>query len=182
MKANIKFGTSGWRGIMADDFTFENVHRAVTGVARYVRAEKPQGARVIVGRDPRFLGEVFVEMAAEILGKHGITPLVIADAAATPAIAHAVINRKTDGAVNFTASHNPAEYNGIKFSTPDGAPALPDVTKNIEAAIAAADAENAAPPAAANRAEKQEVSIKKEYLNRLKDLVDIPAIKASGMK
>src|SRR5437879_6646389 len=89
---------------------------------------------------------------------------------------------KADGAINFTASHNPAEYNGIKFSTPDGAPALPDVTKSIEAAIAAADTETTPPAPVANKAEKQETSIKKEYLNRLKLLVDIPAIKKSGMK
>ncbi len=98
------------------------------------------GARVIVGRDPRFLGETFCSMAAEILGAHGITPLVIAEPAPTPAISYAIMRERTDGAINFTASHNPPEYNGIKFSTPDGAPALPEVTKHIEAEIAAADA------------------------------------------
>ena len=101
--------------------------------------EKPAGARVIVGRDPRFLGETFCSIAAEILAAHGITPLVIADAAPTPAIAYAVIHEQADGAINFTASHNPPEYNGIKFSTPDGAPALPEATERIEAEIAAFD-------------------------------------------
>ena len=182
MKAQIKFGTSGWRAVMADEFTFENVRRAVIGISRHVSSLKPSGARVIVGRDPRFLGESLVAMAADILADHGVTPIVITDPAPTPAIAYEVIRAKTDGAINFTASHNPAEYNGIKFSTPDGAPALPDVTKSIEAAIAAADAETASAAPAANKAEKQEASIKKEYLNRLKELVDIPAIKNAGLK
>src|SRR5213595_3749710 len=135
----IKFGTSGWRAVMAEEFTFANVRLAVNGIARYVSSQKSQGARVIVGRDPRFLGETFCSMAAEILSSYGITPLVIADAAPTPAISYAVIREKADGAINFTASHNPPEYNGIKFSTPDGAPALPEVTKRIEAEISAHD-------------------------------------------
>ena len=97
---------------------------------------------MIVGRDPRFLGETFCSMADEILIAHGITPLLIAEPAPTPAISYAVIREKADGAINFTASHNPPEYNGIKFSTPDGAPALPEVTKRIEAEIAASDADN----------------------------------------
>src|SRR2546423_1285246 len=156
MKVQIKFGTSGWRAVMADEFTFENVRRAVVGIARHVSSLKSSGARVIFGRDPGFLGESFFALAAEILAGHGITPVVVTDPAPTPAIAYEVTRAKTDGAINFTASHNPAQYNGIKFSTPDGAPALPEVTKNIEAAIAAADAEATAPPAAANKAEKQE--------------------------
>src|SRR5215467_8770948 len=139
MAVQIKFGTSGWRAIMAEEFTFANVSRAVSGIARYVVSQKPAGARVIVGRDPRFLGETFCTMAAEILSAHGIMPLVVAEAAPTPAFAYAVVQAKADGVINFTASHNPPEYNGIKFSTPDGCPALPEVTKKIEAEIVAAD-------------------------------------------
>src|SRR5258708_6313610 len=136
MATQIKFGTSGWRAVVAEEFTFANVRRAVTGIARYVKSKRRDGARVIVGRDPRFLGETFCSIASEILASHGITPLVIADAVPTPAISYAVIHEKADGAINFTASHNPPEYNGIKFSTPDGAPALPEVTRQIEKEIA----------------------------------------------
>ena len=124
---------------MAEEFTFANVKRAVSGIARYVASQKPKGARVIVGRDPRFLGETFCSMAAEILAARGIAPLVVAEPAPTPSFAHAVIQNKADGVINFTASHNPPEYNGIKFSTPDGCPALPEVTNKIEAEIAAGD-------------------------------------------
>src|SRR5579863_4424591 len=144
MTTQIKFGTSGWRAVMAEEFTFANVGRAVHGIARYVASQKPQGARVIVGRDPRFLGETFCSMAAEILGAHGITAVMVAEPAPTPAFAYAVVQTRADGVINFTASHNPPEYNGIKFSTPDGCPALPEVTKKIEAEIAAGDAAGSA--------------------------------------
>src|SRR6202451_4683781 len=143
MPTQIKFGTSGWRAVMAEEFTFANVRRAVGGIARYVASQKAQGARVIVARDPRFLGETFCSMAAEILSASGITPLVIAEAAPTPAISYAVIRERADGTINFPASHNPPEYNGIKFSPPDGAPALPEVTRKIEAEIAALDGSDA---------------------------------------
>ena len=152
----------------------------MTGIARHVASLKPNGARVIVGRDPRFLGETNVALAADILSAHGITPMVVADPAPTPCMAYEVIRAKTDGAINFTASHNPAEYNGIKFSTPDGAPALPEITKHIEAEVIAADDSTTAPSAA--RAEKVEVSIKQPYMDRLKELVDLPAIKKAGLK
>jgi phosphoglucomutase len=139
MFTQIKFGTSGWRAVMAEEFTFANVRRAVNGIARYVKSQKADGARVIVGRDPRFLGETFCSIATDIFASYGITPLLIAEAAPTPAISYSVIHEKADGAINITASHNPPEYNGIKFSTPDGAPALPEVTKQIENEIAKAD-------------------------------------------
>jgi phosphoglucomutase len=136
MSTGIKFGTSGWRAIVADEFTVANIRLAVAGIAAYVKTQ-PEPHRVLVGRDPRFLGESFVAEAASVLAAAGVTPIVIPDAAPTPAIAYAVRQMKTSGAINFTASHNPPEYNGIKFSTHDGAPALPEVTKQIEAAIAA---------------------------------------------
>ena len=177
MPAQIKFGTSGWRAVMAEEFTFDNVRRAVTGIARHVHSQKPDGARVIVGRDPRFLGETFCSMATEILSSYGITPLVIADAAPTPAISYAVIREKADGAINFTASHNPPEYNGIKFSTPDGAPALPEVTEHIEAEIVAGDGQ----PGTGKR-NSEPLDPKPAYLSRLSELVDLTAIQKAGLR
>jgi len=180
----IKFGTSGWRAVMAEEFTLANVRRAMTGIARYVRSRQPQGARIIVGRDPRFLGETLVGLAAEILAGHGIVPEVIRDPAPTPAIAYQIIRSRADGAVNFTASHNPAEYNGIKFSTPDGAPALPEVTSAIEAEIARADAEgsSAAPALPAQSVKPVESDIRDAYLARLREIVDLKAIRAAGLR
>ncbi len=181
MTTQIKFGTSGWRAVMAEEFTFANVRRAVTGIARYVVSQKPKSAKVIVGRDPRFLGETFCAMAAEILSAHGIAPLVIAEAAPTPAISYAVIQAKADGAINFTASHNPPEYNGIKFSTPDGAPALPEVTRRIEAEIVAADG-SGEKAKAANAPEAQPLDPRRMYLSRLREIVDLDVIQKAGLR
>ena len=181
MLTQIKFGTSGWRAIMAEEFTFANVRRAVTGIARYVSGQNPQGARIIVGRDPRFLGETFCSIAAEILSSHGITPLVVCDAAPTPAFACAVIQTKSDGVINFTASHNPPEYNGIKFSTPDGCPALPEVTKKIEAEIMAAD-QSASGPNGTGSANRESLDVKPPYLKRLREIIDLDVIRKANLR
>ncbi|MDR3764349.1 MAG: phosphoglucomutase/phosphomannomutase family protein [Acidobacteriota bacterium] len=182
MATPIKFGTSGWRAIVADEFTVFNVRRAVTGIARYVVSTGKQSPSVVVGRDPRYMGETFVDIAATILESYGITPLVVTEPAPTPAIAYEVIRRKADGAINFTASHNPAEYNGIKFSTPDGAPALPEVTKKIEAAVLAADADGGAPPVGVEKATRIAIDVKPAYLQRLAEIVDFKAIRESKIK
>jgi alpha-D-glucose phosphate-specific phosphoglucomutase len=181
MTTQIKFGTSGWRAVVADEFTFANVRRAVHGIARYVASQKPQGAKVIVGRDPRFLGETFCAMAAEILSAHGIIPLMIAEPAPTPAISYAVIQAKADGAINFTASHNPPEYNGIKFSTPDGAPALPEATKKIEAEIVAFDAAGGVGSGAKGPG-PQALDPRRMYLSRLREIVDLDVIRKAGIR
>ncbi|MCU1271289.1 MAG: phosphoglucomutase/phosphomannomutase alpha/beta/alpha domain [Acidobacteriaceae bacterium] len=179
MTTQIKFGTSGWRAVMAEEFTFANVRRAVHGIARYVKSQKPQGARVVVGRDPRFLGETFCSIASEILASNGITPLVIGEAAPTPAISYAVMHEKADGAINFTASHNPPEYNGIKFSTPDGAPALPEVTKQIEKEIP--DDEPSIPDSK-GKPSAQSLDPKPAYLARLREAVDVAGIQKAGLR
>jgi len=181
MTTQIKFGTSGWRAVVAEEFTFANVRRAVHGIARYVVSQKPKGAKVIVGRDPRFLGETFCAMASEILSTYQITPLVIVEAAPTPAISYAVIQAKADGAINFTASHNPPEYNGIKFSTPDGAPALPEATKRVEAEILVFDAsgENGA---GAKGPGAQALDPRRMYLSRLREIVDLNVISKAGLR
>lgn len=179
MPTQIKFGTSGWRAVVADEFTVANIRRAVTGIARYV-ASQPGSHEVLVGRDPRFLGESFVDEAARVLASHGVTPVVIPEAAPTPAIAYAVVRQRAGGAINFTASHNPPEYNGIKFSTPDGAPALPETTRQIEAAIAALGEEPVAvPPAIAT---PRQLDVKADYLKRIAELVDLSAIRDAKLK
>jgi alpha-D-glucose phosphate-specific phosphoglucomutase len=181
MPVAIKFGTSGWRAVMAEDFTFANVRRAITGIARYVAGNKPQGAMVIVGRDPRFLGETFVQVAADILAAHGVSPRVVPEPAPTPALSWAVIRTKADGAINFTASHNPPEYNGIKFSTPDGAPALPEVTSKIEAEIASLDGATSG-PRASNPAAREDLDVAPDYLARLQEIIDLAAIKDASLR
>jgi len=182
MASAIKFGTSGWRAIVADEFTVENIRLAVAGIADYVK-KQPAPHRVLVGRDPRFLGESFVDVAARVLAGAGVTPVVIPDPAPTPAISHAVRKLKTVGAINFTASHNPPEYNGIKYSTPDGAPALPEVTKQIEAAVnRIAESGDKTPMANPPEGGFETADVKESFLKRLGELVDVQAIAKSGMK
>jgi phosphomannomutase len=182
MTTAIKFGTSGWRAIVADEFTVANIRLAAAGIAAYVKT-LPGPHRVLVGRDPRFLGESFVAEAASALVGAGVTPIVIPEAAPTPAIAYAVRTLKTSGAINFTASHNPPEYNGIKYSMPDGAPALPEVTRQIEGAIEKIDLSTVAPPKSEPPARGFEtVDVKPAFLKRLAELVDLRAIAKSGIK
>jgi phosphoglucomutase len=182
MSTAIKFGTSGWRAIVADEFTVANIRLAVAGIAAYVKT-LPEPHMVLVGRDPRFLGERFVDEAASVLAGAGVSPMIIREPAPTPAISYAVRRLNASGAINFTASHNPPEYNGIKYSTPDGAPALPEVTKQIESAIAGLQSSGAAIPMVAAPPEGCEsVAVKHGFLKRLAELVDLKAIAKSGIK
>jgi phosphoglucomutase len=183
MTTAIRFGTSGWRAIVADEFTLANIRLAVAGIAAYVKT-LPEPHRVLVGRDPRFLGESFVDEAARTLSKAGVTPIVIPEAAPTPAIAYAVRTLRTSGSINFTASHNPPEYNGIKYSTPDGAPALPEATKQIEAAVEriAGGGGHDVPSPLANNGKFETTDVKPAFMKRIAELVDLKAIAKSGIK
>ncbi len=132
----IHFGTSGWRGVTADDFTFGGVRRASAAIAGHVSALK-KNPKLVVGHDTRFLSPEFARTAAGVLRKNGCAIVFCPEPTPTPALAHAIVHNTLDGGVNITASHNPAEYNGLKFSGPDGGPALPDITKDIEKRAAA---------------------------------------------
>lgn len=143
MTCPIKFGTSGWRGLIARDFTFDNVRLATQGIALYLtgelaRPESPIAGRkpeIILGYDTRFLGKEFSLAVAEVLASNGLKPVLCDRDTPTPVIAHTIRARKAIGGINMTASHNPAEYQGLKFSTYNGAPATTEVTKPLEAII-----------------------------------------------
>ena len=132
----IRFGTSGWRAIIADEFVFSNVRLVTKSICRYLKEASTDGGQtLILGNDSRFMGEKFVEVAAEIAASKGFRVLQCSGTTPTPTISHAIRSLKAAGGINFTASHNPPEYQGIKFSTSDGAPALPEVTQKIEELI-----------------------------------------------
>ena len=134
---NIKFGTSGWRAIIADYFTFSNVELVTEAICSYLTTVATNEKTIILGHDTRFMGEKFASVAAAIAERKGFRVLLCTGPTPTPTVSHAIRSNNAAGGMNFTASHNPPEYQGIKFSTADGAPALPDVTKQIEAGIAA---------------------------------------------
>lgn len=134
----IRFGTSGWRAIIADEFTFQNVRKVTEAICGYLKTEEGKsGSRLVVGHDSRFMGEQFAGVAAEIASSKGFRVLKCTEPTPTPTISHAIRSNAAAGGINFTASHNPPEYQGIKFSTADGAPALPEITGRIEANAAA---------------------------------------------
>ncbi|MCO5334847.1 MAG: hypothetical protein M9893_12770, partial [Pyrinomonadaceae bacterium] len=132
----IKFGTSGWRAIIADEFTFDNARLVTRSICGYLKTHQSNDTTLVIGNDSRFMGEKFADVAAEIAADYGFTALRCTGETPTPAISHAIRSQKAAGGINFTASHNPPEFQGIKFSTADGAPALPEVTKVIEQYIA----------------------------------------------
>ena len=134
MTAKIKFGTSGWRAIIADEFTFSNVRLTAEAIGHYARTQNPSPT-ILVGYDTRFASEDFGREAARVLTSQGIRVSLCSRAVPTPAVALTIMKQKLDGAINITASHNPGEYSGIKFSGSDGAPALPNVTGAIESEI-----------------------------------------------
>src|ERR1700730_15787497 len=172
----IKFGTSGWRGLIADDFTFANVRLAVTAIADHVNS-KSKNPTLLVGYDPRFYSEEFSQLAVDILNQHGIRTLLCDTFTPTPAIAYEITRRRLDGAINFTASHNPAQYHGLKFSSADAGPALPEVTKDIEARVAkmiAKDGPFPKSPAGSGSGKEtsgEKVNLRENYLKRLEELV-----------
>jgi phosphoglucomutase len=177
MTTAIKFGTSGWRAIIAEDFTFANVRLAAEAIAGHVYS-KNRNPTLLVGHDTRFFGSEFALVAAQILRERGIYVLLCESATPTPAIAYEIQRRKVDGAINFTASHNPAEYQGLKFSGPDGGPALPEMTRDIEAR-AAKIGERAA--AKVNDEPFETINPRDMYLERLSQLINFKAIRAAKL-
>jgi len=127
----IKFGTSGWRAIIADDFTFANVRICTQAIADHLKSiGQTQG--VVIGSDARFMSARFMEVAAEVLAANDIKAYLCIRDTPTPVISYEILRRKLAGGFNFTASHNPPEYQGLKFSPAWGGPALPETTNDIE--------------------------------------------------
>src|SRR5512141_3487456 len=131
----IKFGTDGWRGEIAKDYTFANVRRCAQGFADYLLNKGCRDQWVIVGHDKRFHSENFAAAVSEVLAANGLNVYLTDDATPTPVIAYAVVNKKACGAVNITASHNPATDNGFKVRDENGGAIDPEGLKRIEALI-----------------------------------------------
>ncbi|MHB9155517.1 MAG: phosphoglucomutase/phosphomannomutase family protein [Endomicrobiales bacterium] len=185
----IKFGTSGWRGIIADDFTFANVRLVTQAISHHLNKQsdeqKKNQCAVIVGYDTRFLSEHFARAAAEVLAANSIRALLCRRDTPTPVIAFEILRRKTDGGINFTASHNPPVYNGIKFSPSWGGPALPETTKAIEKycrEIKPGQIKVMGFDAAVKQKLVEEIDPRPAYLKRIKELVNFKAIKKYGLK
>ena len=135
MAYKIVFGTDGWRGVIAEDYTFDNLRRAAQGFASYLLEQGKQGQWVVVGYDKRFHSENFAAAAAEVLAGNGLNVYLTDGPTPTPVISYAVVDKKACGAVNITASHNPPTDNGFKVRDENGGAIDPDGLKRIEASI-----------------------------------------------
>jgi phosphoglucomutase len=132
----IRFGTSGWRAVIADEFTFAGVRQVTQVICGHLRSiGAGDDSLIIVGYDTRFLGEKFAAECVKEVAAQGFRAYLCDHPTPTPTISHAIRSNQAIGGISFTASHNPPEYNGIKFSTADGSPALPEITKQVEQLI-----------------------------------------------
>ena len=180
----IKFGTSGWRAIISEDFTFDNVRLVVQAIADYIKQSSclTYNPTIVVGGDTRFLSDEFSKEAAKVLSSNGIKVLLCDRDVPTPAIAFHVIKEKCAGGINFTASHNPPYYNGIKFSSSNGGPATPDITKRIEQNISRLQHGNRKRIYTANEKLIEVFNPKPAYLKQVEKIVDLKAIKKAKLK
>src|SRR6266576_4199118 len=177
----VKFGTSGWRGVIAEDFTFANVRLALTAIAEHVKAESAEPT-ILVAYDTRFYSEEFSQLAVDILEHHGVRALLCETFTPTPAVAYEIMRRKLDGAVNFTASHNPAQYHGLKFSSADAGPALPEVTRDVEARAARLFAAGGVAPLKSHATQVEKTNLRENYLKRLQQLVKFDVLAKAKTK
>jgi phosphoglucomutase len=181
----IHFGTSGWRAIIGEDFTFPNVRLAVAAIAEHVFSLNRKRPKLLIAYDTRFFSEEFSLAAAEVLQDRGVELLLCEGPTPTPTVAYELLRRKLDGAINFTASHNPWAYNGVKFSGPNGGPARPEVTRDIEARAAKLTGQDfsRSPEAhSGSSAAIPRIAPRDEYLKRLAELVRFEKIAEGKIK
>lgn len=168
---------------MGEDFTFQNVRIVVQAVANYLRKKfSNKHVSVVINYDTRFLSEKFAREAAKILSHNQIHVFLTERDAPSQAQAYQVIKRKAQGGINFTGSFNPPEYNGLKFNTETGAPALPEETDKIEEEICFLQKDFAFCPYYPKSEFVEEIDLQKEYLSFVQEKIDFEAIRKSGIK
>ena len=179
--STIKFGTDGWRGVIADDFTFANVRKVACAIARYVvRAEKP-GAGLLIGYDTRYGSEWFARAAAETVSMAGMPVWIAERACPSPALSLLVRQRGAAGGIMITASHNPYKWNGMKFKASYGSSALPSIVAQVEMELATVLADGV-PPLPPQPQHIQPLDILSPYLETIEKIVDWERIRAAGFR
>jgi phosphomannomutase len=172
----VKFGTDGWRGIIADDFTYANVRVAARAIAHYVLKHEDSAAGVCIGYDTRFGSRSFAGVVARVLADAGIPVAMASEITPTPALSYAVRERKAAGGVMITSSHNPAEWNGVKYKASYGGSGRPAIISAIEGYL------NLPLTPARRAAPIEEVNFNPDYIDAIARFVDLEAIRASGYK
>ncbi|MDD4635336.1 MAG: phosphoglucomutase/phosphomannomutase family protein [Dehalococcoidales bacterium] len=183
----IKFGTDGWRGIIADDFTFKNVRLCAQATADYIN-EKISGEQptIVAGYDTRFSSKDFTITFAEVLAGNGIRVIMSESTCATPALSYATASRQASAGVMITASHNPPNWNGIKIKSPNGASASPEAISSIEEIIANFPANREPPRLDFNQAVRSGMieiaDLNSTYVSKLEKMLDTRALKNAPLK
>ena len=176
VKSDIKFGTDGWRGVIGDNFTFENVRLVAQAIADYYNAGN-KIARLAVGFDTRFMSDRYAEIVSEVLADNGIGVVLSDRCVPTPTLSFAVQKRSLTSGVMITASHNPASYNGIKIKTAEGGAAGVEVTREIEKFIA-----EPAETKKRNLGKISKVDLTSDYVNFLRNYIDLKKLKNSTFR
>ncbi|MDD8010550.1 MAG: hypothetical protein PHX73_05510 [Acidobacteriota bacterium] len=179
----ISFGTSGWRAVMGEEFTFQNVRLVVQALANLLRA-KYAGAdvSVLVNYDTRFLSERFAVEAARILSHNKIQVFLSERDAPSQAQAYQIIKRRAQGGINFTASFNPPEYNGLKYNVETGAPAMPAETDALEKEIRRLQGDYSVFPGYPRTEYIERIDLRSDYLAFIQDKIDFEIIRKAGIK
>jgi phosphomannomutase len=175
-QSQVKFGTDGWRGLIADDFTFANVRIAAEAIAAYVHAKEDPAKGLCIGYDTRFESKAFARACAEVAAATGI-PVQLANAITpTPALSFGVRERGAAGGIMITSSHNPAQWNGVKYKAWYGGSGKPSIIAQIESHLGKPVARPAKP------ATIEEVDFLPTYLKAIENFADLDLIAKSGMK
>ncbi len=172
----IKFGTDGWRGVIAEDYTFENVRRVAGGIAAYVLKNEDSSRGLVIGYDTRFGSRRFAEATGEVLAAAGIPVKISNDYTPTPALSYAVKNLGTAGGIMITSSHNPWDWNGVKFKATYGGSATPAIIRQIEDNVRA----GAMPRGKAAKIE--EADFKTPYVAAICKFAELDKIAQAGFK
>src|SRR5690606_21774406 len=182
----IKFGTDGWRAVIADGYTFANLERVARATGQWLRrhhGDSPSGPSVVVGYDTRFQGAAFAAHAARVLGSMGVRVRLARSFVTTPAVSWATVDGGHSAGVVITASHNPPEYNGFKIKAHFGGPATPEMIAEVEGELERLDDGFALRPLAELEAEGlvERIDLPSAYVALPKKRTDVEAIKESGL-
>ncbi|MGH9649030.1 MAG: phosphoglucomutase/phosphomannomutase family protein [Terriglobales bacterium] len=176
MAAEIKFGTDGWRGVIADDYTFENVRRVAGAIAAYVLKHENSRKGLVIGYDTRFGSRRFAELVAETIAGAGIPVTLANDHTPTPAVSFAVRRQGAAGGVVITSSHNPWNWNGVKYKAGYGGSATPPILARIEEELAAGTMPKGSAAAIT------EADLKAPYVEAIRKFVDLERIRRAGFR
>ena len=183
----IKFGTDGWRAVISEDFTFDNVKIVAQAMADYIKNDKGPASKaknrcIVIGYDTRFLSDKYAELIACVLAANGVKVILSDRPTPTPSVSFAIKDKSLTGGVMVTASHNPARYNGIKYKAYYGGSAGPDITKAFEGYLAKFPVVYAEPSGLKDKGMLVYENIIPKHLDFVKKYVDVKKLKATRMK